>query len=170
MPLLKDPMKEKVLSAALIVIISLKCMDLLVDVNQNVEFSHVLQEIALICVSLLLFISVIYDIFKKKKALTTLKVDLKEAKDRQFQISAELKKSKKDFWQAVMQQFETWQLSPKETEVATFLLKGLSLNEIAALREASEKTIRHQASAVYAKSGCSGRHELAAYFFETLYE
>lgn len=64
--------------------------------------------------------------------------------------------------------FETWGLSPSESDVALLLLKGLSMREIAELRQVREKTIRAQAASIYAKSGQSGRHELAAYFIGDL--
>jgi DNA-binding NarL/FixJ family response regulator len=66
----------------------------------------------------------------------------------------------------VKQQFESWQLTQTEQEVAMLLLKGLSFKEIAALRNTLEKTVRQQASSIYRKSGVSGRHELSAWFIE----
>ena len=36
------------------------------------------------------------------------------------------------------------------------------------MRDASERTVRQQALAVYAKSGLGGRAELAAFFLEDL--
>jgi len=48
------------------------------------------------------------------------------------------------------------------------LLKGLSIKEIAALRETHEKTVRQQASAIYRKAGVAGRHAFAAWFIEDL--
>lgn len=70
--------------------------------------------------------------------------------------------------QAIDQQLETWRLTPAEKEIAFLLLKGLSFKEIAAVRDASERTVRQQALAVYAKSGLAGRAELAAFFLEDL--
>lgn len=64
--------------------------------------------------------------------------------------------------------FDDWGLSPSEADVALMLLKGLSMREIAELREVREKTVRTQAASVYAKSGQGGRHELAAYFIGDL--
>jgi DNA-binding CsgD family transcriptional regulator len=70
--------------------------------------------------------------------------------------------------QAIDQQLDAWGLTPAEKEVAFLLLKGLSFKEIAAVRSASERTVRQQALAVYAKSGLAGRAELAAFFLEDL--
>ena len=69
---------------------------------------------------------------------------------------------------AIGGQFDAWQLSGAEAEVGLLLLKGLSLKEIAALRETSERTVREQARAVYRKAGLSGRSALAAFFLEDL--
>lgn len=65
-------------------------------------------------------------------------------------------------------QLSKWQLSNSEKEVALLLLKGLSLKEIAAIRNTTEKTSRAQSVAVYSKSGLAGRSELAAFFLEDL--
>jgi DNA-binding CsgD family transcriptional regulator len=66
------------------------------------------------------------------------------------------------------QQLETWRLTPAEKDVAFLLLKGLSFKEIAPVRGDSERTVRQQALAVYAKSGLAGRAELSAFFLEDL--
>ncbi|HZR81561.1 MAG TPA: helix-turn-helix transcriptional regulator [Candidatus Binatia bacterium] len=69
---------------------------------------------------------------------------------------------------AIEAQLAAWHLTPAEKEVAFLLLKGLSLKEAAAVRGASERTVRQQALAIYAKSGVAGRAELAAFFLEDL--
>lgn len=70
--------------------------------------------------------------------------------------------------QAIDQQLDAWALTPAEKEVAFLLLKGLSFKDIGTVRGASERTVRQQALAVYAKSGLAGRAELAAFFLEDL--
>lgn len=69
---------------------------------------------------------------------------------------------------AIDQQLEAWRLTPAEKEVALLLLKGLSHKEIAAVREASDRTVRKQAASIYAKAGLGGRAELSAFFLEDL--
>jgi len=69
---------------------------------------------------------------------------------------------------AIERQFVRWGLSAAESEVALFLLKGLSHKEIANLRRTSERTVREQARAVYRKSGLTGRPSLSAFFLEDL--
>ena len=60
------------------------------------------------------------------------------------------------------------ELTPAEREVAILLLKGHSHKRIARLTERSDQTVRQHATAVYRKSGLSGRAELAAFFLEDL--
>jgi DNA-binding CsgD family transcriptional regulator len=72
------------------------------------------------------------------------------------------------FGAAIDRQFDRWELTPAERDVALLLLKGLSLKEIAALRTTSERTARQQSLAVYRKAGLAGRAELAAFFLEDL--
>lgn len=69
---------------------------------------------------------------------------------------------------AIDRQLDDWRLTAAEKEVALLLLKGLSSKEIAGVRGTSERTVRQQALAAYAKSGLGGRAELAAFFLEDL--
>ncbi|MCB1716557.1 MAG: response regulator transcription factor [Candidatus Competibacteraceae bacterium] len=69
---------------------------------------------------------------------------------------------------AIDEQFERWQLTAAEREVALLILKGLSHKEIAVVRDTSERTVRQQARAVYSKSKLSGRAALSAFFLEDL--
>jgi DNA-binding NarL/FixJ family response regulator len=68
----------------------------------------------------------------------------------------------------IQKQFDIWQLTPAEAEVGMLMLKGLSHSEIADVRNASERTVRDQARAIYRKSGLTGRTELSAFFLEDL--
>lgn len=65
-------------------------------------------------------------------------------------------------------QFDQWQLTESEREVGLLMLKGFSHAEIGSLRSTSEATVRHQARAVYQKSGMPGRSAFCAYFLEDL--
>lgn len=69
---------------------------------------------------------------------------------------------------AIDQQFDRWELSPAEREIALLLLKGLSTREIAEMRTTREATVRQQAQGIYRKGGLLGRAELAAFFLEDL--
>lgn len=69
---------------------------------------------------------------------------------------------------AIDLRFEEWGLSSAEREVALLILKGLSYKDVASARSTSERTVRHQAVAVYRKAGVAGRAEMAAFFLEDL--
>jgi DNA-binding CsgD family transcriptional regulator len=70
--------------------------------------------------------------------------------------------------EAIEAQFSRWNLTAAERDVALLLLKGLSLKEIATIRASSERTVREQARALYAKAGLTGRAALSAFFLEDL--
>ncbi len=69
---------------------------------------------------------------------------------------------------AIDNQLTRWGLTVTEQEVAMLLLKGLSHKEIAGIRNTSDATARQHATAIYRKSGLSGRNDLAAFFLEDL--
>ena len=69
---------------------------------------------------------------------------------------------------AIERQFAQWSLTEAEREVALLLIKGLSHKEVATVRAVSERTVREQARAIYAKSGLAGRAALSAFFLEDL--
>jgi DNA-binding NarL/FixJ family response regulator len=64
----------------------------------------------------------------------------------------------------VLEQFVRWNLTETEKTVALLLLKGLSLAEIAKLRNTKEKTVRAQAVQIYQKSGVTSRSEFSGHF------
>lgn len=70
--------------------------------------------------------------------------------------------------QEVDRQFSSWGLTPAEKETAFLLLKGLSLKEIATVRQVTEKTVKQHNQAIYQKSRLKGRAELSAFFLEDL--
>jgi len=70
--------------------------------------------------------------------------------------------------QTLYAKFDDWGLSASEREVALLLIKGLSVAEIARLRDTRPGTIKSQSNAIYRKAGLKSRSELAAYFVEDL--
>ncbi len=65
-------------------------------------------------------------------------------------------------------EFANWNLTPAELDVATFLVKGLSTAEIAAMRGSAEGTIKAQLNAIYRKSGTANRAELMSLLIDTM--
>lgn len=72
------------------------------------------------------------------------------------------------FLNIMVHQMHEWGLTVSETEIATMLIKGLTIQEISKIRMTKPGTIKCQSNAVYRKAGVSGRRELAAYFIEDL--
>ena len=64
--------------------------------------------------------------------------------------------------------FRQWDLTPSETDVATFTIKGFSIAEIARLRGSAEATVKTHLNAIYRKSGLTGRGQLVSVLIEDL--
>jgi len=73
---------------------------------------------------------------------------------------------KRDLHEVIDNQFVVWKLTKAETDVAWFVIKGISFSKIAELRGVSEKTIHQQISSVYKKSDTKNRHEFMSGFLE----
>jgi DNA-binding CsgD family transcriptional regulator len=71
-----------------------------------------------------------------------------------------------EFTRVVQDYFAAMQLTPAETEVAWFLLKGMSVSEIAALRDTREGTVKAQCTGIYRKAGVSGKSQLFSLLVE----
>ena len=72
------------------------------------------------------------------------------------------------FMELVDERFEEWALTPAERDVALVALKGMSISEIATLRQTSEGTVKAQTNAIYRKAGVTGRPQLLSVFVEDL--
>ena len=114
-----------------------------------------------IAVELLVFVAISVVLFNELRHVRRLKAEVHAERSRNARLAGEL-------LAVIREQFAQWELSPSESEVALLLIKGLSMKEIAALREVKEKTVRQQATSIYAKAGHAGRHELVAHFIEDL--
>lgn len=64
--------------------------------------------------------------------------------------------------------FAQWRLTPAERDVATFLIKGSDIAEIARLRGSAEGTVKAHLNAIYRKAGVSGRPALVSLLIEDL--
>jgi DNA-binding CsgD family transcriptional regulator len=64
--------------------------------------------------------------------------------------------------------FDEWGLTRAEADVATFLVKGMSIAEIAGLRDSAEGTVKSHLNSIYRKSGTRGRGELLSVILDGL--
>lgn len=150
-------------------------VDISADLHEGTSLGHVVAEAGILLVALL------GTIFMARRLAITLRraraaqqealalaeqLEATRLESRRWQ--SEARELMKGLGAALDTQFDRWQLSPAEKEVALLLLKGLSHREIAGVRAVTEATARQQARAVYKKGGLSGRNDLAAFFLEDL--
>ncbi len=104
--------------------------------------------------------------YNKRQEIERLTTQLNHSNERISDLHKKLQQASRGYSEVIQEQLQAWELSPTEKQVALLLLKGLSFEEIATVRNTKEKTVRQQAIAIYRKSGLNGRHEFAAWFFE----
>lgn len=81
---------------------------------------------------------------------------------------ARLERASTAFVDLLNARFDQWGLTSAERDVALFAIKGLSVQEMARLRETSEGTIKAQTAAIYRKANVTGRPQLLSLFIEDL--
>tara|TARA_R110001606_G_scaffold399222_2_gene582506 strand:+ start:167971 stop:168423 length:453 start_codon:yes stop_codon:yes gene_type:complete len=140
--------------------------DLAVDFATNASIWHIIQEMIVITLSVSLIVYLIIELKQNKRDMQTLVEELKTTERSLSQSTTFIQNARKEYSAIIHQQFDEWQLSQSEQKIALFLLKGLSFNEIAAIRDTKEKTVRQQASEIYKKADVAGRHAFSAWFFE----
>jgi DNA-binding CsgD family transcriptional regulator len=149
-----------------VVLVAFNVIDIYDDLLDGSSFSHIIEE----SVMILIFLSIIVVLVRKLNdsihQQKQLKKELQNIKLLHQQQSAEMQKARAQYSEIIASQFKQWGLTKSEQEVGFLLLKGLSLKEIADVRDVKEKTVRQQASNIYTKAGVTGRHEFAGWFFE----
>ena len=81
---------------------------------------------------------------------------------------ARLERANAAFIDLLNARFDEWGLTTAERDVALFAIKGLSVQDIARLRETSEGTVKAQTAAIYRKADVTGRPQLLSLFIEDL--
>lgn len=143
--------------------------DILMDLKGMGQLNtHIIIEIFMSIIALFAFSVLLTWNRRQKRHLLKVKQSLKTTRTKLNDSQQQAKKLMGELSNIIQTQFQTWQLTQSEKEVALLLLKGLTLEEIAQVRDTKEKTVRQHASNLYKKAGLSGRHELVAYFFEDL--
>ena len=79
-----------------------------------------------------------------------------------------LRRASGAFLDLLEERFTEWGLTPAERDVALFAIKGMSIQEIARMRDTSEGTVKAQTNAIYRKAGVSGRSQLLSLFIDDL--
>jgi len=160
--------REISLAILLLFILIVSVLDLLADLSHGVDYEHVIKEVGIIAFSTIAIIFLLFSWYQQKDKIKQLQQEIATIHDTKIQVPKYVLDTRIRLSTVIKQQFTDWKLSDSEREIAWFLLKGLTLKEISAIRKTQEKTIRQQASSIYKKSGLSGRHVLSAWFIEDI--
>jgi DNA-binding NarL/FixJ family response regulator len=150
----------------LMVIAIMSVADLIGDYQEHAPPFHLFQESLIVLASVGGIGYLLWEVATRRREMEQLKQQLDLAHSNLSESHERSKDAKQPYREVINQQFVDWAFTPSERDVGLLLLKGLSFEEIASVRETKEKTVRQQATAIYRKSGLSGRHEFAAWFFE----
>lgn len=145
-------------------------VDISTDILDHETYIHIIVDIVLAGFSLGMIGYLTYKFGQVRWALSSQlqqSKNEKEAAAKQVELwQSKASQLKQGLSEEIESKMNDWSLSQAEREVSLLLLKGLSLKEIADIRQTSERTVRHQSLAIYAKANVSGRAELSAFFLE----
>lgn len=146
----------------LIIITVLTSYDLIADYLEGTAVMHLLVEALVVITSVFGVGFLLRETRLRRRELETVSAQLRSTRAELSQSREHVRMAGQELMKVIHEQFDQWMLTPSEREVAGLLLKGLSFEEMAKVRNTKEKTVRQQASAIYKKSGLNGRHEFAA--------
>jgi len=138
------------------------------EIAAGEALTEMVDDLFFFITSISILILLTLDYFKQQKSLRELQGQLGAMRGKLEGAVENSREITSQYRAVIHRQFESWQLTRSEQDIALALIKGLSFREIAELRDTREKTVRQQAATVYKKAGLSGRHELAGWFFEDL--
>mgnify|MGYP000639816778 CR=1 FL=1 len=160
--------QDHVILIFLLLVVFASAADLIADLGEGVNNTHLIQEGAILFIAISAFAWLARSLAKSNSALKALHIELEAMQNLPAPTSAAVIEIKQKLSEAISEQFLLWELTKSEKEIGQLLLKGYSLKEISALRGTSEKTIRQQASSIYQKANLPGRHAFSAWFIEDL--
>ncbi|MGM0557587.1 MAG: helix-turn-helix transcriptional regulator [Myxococcota bacterium] len=161
--------------AFFVMILVVTISDLVIDYRAGTTIAHLLIEGAISMVAAVGIAFLVARLQTLRRTASDLEGELQASQKELEETRREAEKWRDEtrdilrgLGEAIDRQFERWELTPAEKEVALLLLKGLSHKDIAGVRDVSPHTTRQQAHAVYKKAGVEGRADLAAFFLEDL--
>ncbi|MGR3636150.1 MAG: helix-turn-helix transcriptional regulator [Shimia sp.] len=92
----------------------------------------------------------------------------RQLSNRNQEVERHLRAAQGELFAMLEAQFDRWHLSKAERDVALLTVKGLSVAEIAGLRETSPGTIKSQNNAIYLKAGVKSRTQLLGHLIDEL--
>jgi DNA-binding CsgD family transcriptional regulator len=163
-----DTHLRALLAVALLSIIVGGTADLVMDDPETWLSFHVVFEVVMLAGALLMATTLWLGWWRSAHAAAALEVRLAEQAVERDRWRASSREALEGLGHAIDAQFDEWQLTAAEREVALLLLKGYGHKQIAALTGRSERTARQHAGVVYEKAGLGGRAELSAFFLQDL--
>lgn len=160
--------KEVMLILVLALVLVASGVDLAADLAHGADRDHIIKEAAVVVISGLAIAWLLLGLRRQRLEISDLRAELAAARELPAGAGQAVVEARQRLGGVIAGQFREWQLTESEQEVGWLLLKGLSLKEIALLRETREKTVRQQASSIYRKAGLAGRHAFAAWFIEDM--
>lgn len=164
-----------VMTGFLLLVVVGGLVDLILDAPDSIWSLHVLFEVGTVVFSLV-FAAVLFRGWRRSAAaLSRTRLSLEESQKMVAQRQAErdawrtsAESALAGFSEAINRQFDAWQLTKAERDVALLILKGAGHKQAAAQLQRSERTVRQHAVEVYRKAGLQGRAELSAFFLQDL--
>lgn len=169
----KDVSETGPLGAGLVffgAIVVLIGIDLITDYGAGTPPLHVGAEFLILIISLAGVLLLWGEFRTARRMARALEIDVESARAEAAHWREEAQDLLDGLRVAVHRQFDRWQLTTAEREVALLLLQGLGHKQIAGARGTSERTVREQSRSVYQKAGLAGRSELAAFFLGDVFE
>lgn len=83
-------------------------------------------------------------------------------------VERSLRAAQGEFFAMLNVQFDRWELSKAERDIALLTVKGLSVAEISELRHTSQGTVKSQNSSIYRKAGVNSRTQLLGALIDEL--
>lgn len=160
--------KETILILIFAIVAVASGADLLADFTHGTNIDHIVKEAIVMSISIIAIAWLLFGLHKQNLEITSLHQELDAVNSTQAKPRKYVLEARKKLGNVVTQQFSEWMLSDSEKQVGWLLLKGLSLKEIAIVRNTKEKTVRHQASSIYKKADVAGRHAFSAWFIEDI--
>lgn len=162
------PLKEVVVILVLAVVVVASGIDLVTDLSYGADVDHMVKEAVIVAISMIAIAWLSLGLRRQRLEISSLRQELEAVNTSQVQPRKYVLEARKKLGNVVTRQFSEWKLTGSEVEVGWLLLKGLSLKEVAMVRNTQEKTVRQQASSIYKKAGVSGRHAFSAWFIEDI--
>ena len=159
---------QALLAVALLSIIVGGTADLVMDDPASWFSFHVFFEVLMIAGALVMATTLWLGWWRAERSAATLRRSLDQRGEERDAWRRNAEQALEGLGRALNDQFDAWELTPAEREVALLLLKGYSHKAVAKKTDRSPQTVRQHATVVYRKSGLAGRAQLSGFFLEDL--